>query len=527
MLGEDFEEEPETNHRNLFKQKKNIQDEEYLEYSTKKSKDGKKDKEKRHSKKYSCENCKALKQKINELEQLNEELLKIKEKLSKKNDELTQKNEELTKNKNEIVNKNNELLTKNKQLKEENNKLINKNNELIEEKNGYKTEISGLKKQLIVKINELSSISKEKDKSTSSNNNINANKKDETKNSTVNVDIISLNSDSNTPKKEEINNTNKYCTLEDYNELKLIVEELSSRINELEKWKKNMIINDKPKRKSKDRKITSIEKSDKNETLSRHKSSKTKKKKESIDKLSKSLIIKQNSIIDNNSGSNNTNTNDAINGNNKNENNNIVNKSFSKNKIKNKEIEKKNNNNQRFNSKIITDVEDLDLIARGLVKDELDSLKNLRVGYKLIYRASDNGEEAEDFHERCDDFEGSLTLIKTKEGNIFGGYTSLSWDFENESEKKDEFAFVFSLNLEKLYFESNKKDYSIFCDKNKGPCFVGMFAIQEHILTGKSYINPWGIQCFSGEDSPFEINGGKTEFNIEELEVFQVIVKRN
>ena len=288
-----------------------------------------------------------------------------------------------------------------------------------------------------------------------------------------------------------------------------------------------MIINDKPKRKSKDRKITSIEKSDKNETLSRHKSSKTKKKKESIDKLSKSLIIKQNSIIDNNSGSNNTNTNDATNGNNKNENNNIVNKSFSKNKIKNKEIEKKNNNTQRFNSKIITDVEDLDLIARGLVKDELDSLKNLRVGYKLIYRASDNGEEAEDFHERCDDFEGSLTLIKTKEGNIFGGYTSLSWDPENESEKKDEFAFVFSLNLEKLYFESNKKDYSIFCDKNKGPCFVGMFAIQEHILTGKSYINPWGIQCFSGEDSPFEINGGKTEFNIEELEVFQVIVKRN
>ena len=61
MLGEDFEEEPETNHRNLFKQKKNIQDEEYLEYSTKKSKDGKKDKEKRHNKKYSCENCKALK----------------------------------------------------------------------------------------------------------------------------------------------------------------------------------------------------------------------------------------------------------------------------------------------------------------------------------------------------------------------------------------------------------------------------------------------------------------------------------
>lgn len=54
-----------------------------------------------------------------------------------------------------------------------------------------------------------------------------------------------------------------------------------------------------------------------------------------------------------------------------------------------------------------------------------------------------------------------------------------------------------------------------------------MFSIQEKILSSKSYINPWGIQCFSGEKSPFEINDGKTEFDIEELEVFQVIVKRN
>jgi hypothetical protein len=149
------------------------------------------------------------------------------------------------------------------------------------------------------------------------------------------------------------------------------------------------------------------------------------------------------------------------------------------------------------------------------------------VGYKLIYRSSDHGEEAEDFHERCDDIEGTLTIIKTKEGNIFGGYTSLSWDPEEEAEKKDDDAFVFSLNLEKLYFESGKKDYSIFCDKNKGPCFVGMFAVQENFIKNKSYINPWGIQCFSGENSNYEINKGKNDFFIEELEVFQVIVKRN
>jgi len=517
MLGEDFEEDEqndEINQNNLFKKKKSTK-KEYTEYSQKKSKDGsKKEKEKKHNKKNACENCKALKQKISELEQLNEEMLKIKEKLSKKNEELSKKNDELIKNVNILSNKNNEL-------KEENNKIKNKNNELIEEKNGYKTEISGLKKELIAKINELSSMTKEKEKLSNSNNN-SINKK-ETKNSTINVDIMSLNSDSNSNKKEDINNINRYCSIEDFNELKIIVEELSSKVNELEKWKKNMLLNDinKPLRKSIDRKTTSIEKSDK--ASSRHGGKRNKKMIESVDKLSQSLIIKQNKIIDNNGGTHNINDNNKIK--NINDSNNTMNKSFSKNKIKNNEVEKKNN--KKFNSKIITNVEDLDLIARGLVKDELDNLKNLRVGYKLIYRASENGEDAKDFHERCDDFEGTLTLIKTKEDKIFGGYTSLSWDPENESEKKDELAFVFSLNLEKLYFESDKKDYSIFCDKYKGPCFVGMFSIQEKILSSKSYINPWGIQCFSGEKSPFEINDGKTEFDIEELEVFQVIVKRN
>ena len=143
---------------------------------------------------------------------------------------------------------------------------------------------------------------------------------------------------------------------------------------------------------------------------------------ESTDKLSNNLIINQNGIMDHSNIHEMTDDND-VNNNKRRDSNSKINKSFSK---KNKEIEKKNNNNQRFNSKIIIDVNDLDLIVKGLVKDELDGLKNLRVGYKLIDRASDHGEEAEVFHKRCDNIEGSLTVIRTKEGNIFGKYTSLS-----------------------------------------------------------------------------------------------------
>ena len=539
MLGEDFEEENKVNKNDFFKPKSNSLSQsntpnDYLEYSTNRSRDGKKDKQKKYKKKSPCDNCKALIQKISELEQLNEELLKIKEKLSITNEEISQKNEELLKNNKNIINKNKELLSLNKQLKEENDFLKNKNNELLEEKTGYKIEISAPKKQETIQNSNLN------------NGNKNISEIKENKNNILGVDLISLHSDSIPPKKEEIVNNKidennfldemKYCTKIEYNQLKIVVEELKNKINDLEKWKKNLG-KEKTRKKSKEKKYSDNYK--KENSISQEKNNVIKKLNDSDDdKLSKSLTIKQkiknNFGTETNNSSNNTNINNfnfnfENNGNKKIEITPQMNKSFTK-KVKekentNKEIEKRKN--QRFNSKIITNVEDLDLIARGLVKDDLDSLKNLRVGYKLIYRATEHGEESEDFHERCDDIEGTLTIIKTKEGNIFGGYTSLSWDPEEDAEKKDEDAFVFSLNLDKLYFESGKKDYSIFCDKSKGPCFVGMFAVQEYIFNTKSYINPWGIQCFSGENTSYEINDGKNDFFIEELEVFQVIVKKS
>ena len=521
MLGEDFEEEFDTNKNDLLMQKSKSNMTEYLDLSTNRSRDGKKERSKKRKKK-SCENCKALCQKINELEQLNEELLKIKEKLSKANEELTTKNEELQQTNKSLINQNKELTSANKQLKEE-------NNELNKERNGYKTEISGLKKQLLSKVSTV-----QKDKDTTPINDISGNNnKDNNKMNVMNADLLSLNSDSIPPKKEDISsnrnetntntinnfydNSNKYCTMDDFNELKNIVEELKEKISNLEKWKKNFGKTEKPQKKSKDR-VNIFTEYDRRENSIKHEKKDSKKigNDNLEDKLSRSLVLdqrmKNNLVAEINSTTNS------------------INKSLTKkdkDNKKNKDIEKIKSKNQKFNSKIITNVEDLDLIARGLVKDDLDSLKNLRVGYKLIYRASEHGDDAGDFHERCDDYEGSLVIIKTKDGNIFGGYTSVSWDPDDEAEKKDECAFVFSLNLDKLYFESGDKEYSIFCDKNKGPCFVGMFAVQEHILKSKSYINPWKIQCFSGENSNYEINQGKSDFFIEELEVFQVIVKKS
>ncbi len=72
------------------------------------------------------------------------------------------------------------------------------------------------------------------------------------------------------------------------------------------------------------------------------------------------------------------------------------------------------------------------------------------VGYKLhsrLYRASENGWEASNFHQCCDNKGATLIIVKVPSGRIFGGFTVNPWQSneENVSENGDK-AWLFSLN---------------------------------------------------------------------------------
>ena len=77
--------------------------------------------------------------------------------------------------------------------------------------------------------------------------------------------------------------------------------------------------------------------------------------------------------------------------------------------------------------------------------------------FNLIYRGSADGFEPSDFHKFCDNKGSTISVIKTTENEIFGGYTSLEWKSPEEQEnsedsnkeedwKNDEEAFLFSVN---------------------------------------------------------------------------------
>jgi hypothetical protein len=66
--------------------------------------------------------------------------------------------------------------------------------------------------------------------------------------------------------------------------------------------------------------------------------------------------------------------------------------------------------------------------------------------WRLIYRASEHGFDASDFHRCCDTFAPTVSVIQTDFGNIFGGFTTVPWSSATlRTDQADPTAFLFTL----------------------------------------------------------------------------------
>lgn len=123
------------------------------------------------------------------------------------------------------------------------------------------------------------------------------------------------------------------------------------------------------------------------------------------------------------------------------------------------------------------------------------------------------------FHVLCDRYPSTLTIIKTKNGNIFGGYTSQSW--EGSGEKRDANAFLFSIGINNdVQFYPIKPGYiAINCKSVLLPTFgIDDIFINPH--SGCSISRD--IRCYDGFKNECELNKGKCNCDIEYIEVFSM-----
>ena len=158
---------------------------------------------------------------------------------------------------------------------------------------------------------------------------------------------------------------------------------------------------------------------------------------------------------------------------------------------------------------------------------------NMTIMYKLIYRASKHGDTARDFHQKCDYIGPNLILVKTTKNFIFGGVSSKSWKHllkdiikdnpENGTEIKDEKAFGFSINLKKIYLNGKPNEVAIFCNNNYGPVFNNIyFKIFDECLKNGGICGKINESNFIGMEKDYEFNGEEEQFEVEDIEIYQI-----
>ena len=163
---------------------------------------------------------------------------------------------------------------------------------------------------------------------------------------------------------------------------------------------------------------------------------------------------------------------------------------------------------------IIHNSSELELITRKINKS------NRKLTLNLIYKARADSDSASAFHKKCDRAKSTLVLVETDQGKRFGGYTSRSWAGEC-IEKKDDEAFIFSLD-KMMTYDIIPGEEAIGCYPKFGPIFMGcQIRIYDNAFIKGGTTFEKGMNFDTLED--FELTGGEREFNVREIEVYEVI----
>ena len=139
----------------------------------------------------------------------------------------------------------------------------------------------------------------------------------------------------------------------------------------------------------------------------------------------------------------------------------------------------------------INEIKYKDDIEKSLIlkENEIDLIKKFigkEVNFKLLFRATCDGDTKEEFNKKCLNKQPTLALVKNHLGNRFGGYTTENWNYEKECDKKDPNSFIFSLDKKTKYNLRNNNNRAIHT-KNYVIYFGNAdFCLNNNFLTQKT-----------------------------------------
>jgi hypothetical protein len=149
--------------------------------------------------------------------------------------------------------------------------------------------------------------------------------------------------------------------------------------------------------------------------------------------------------------------------------------------------------------------------------------------WQLIYKASRDGFDANAFHTRCDGKGPTMTIVRSNNNYLFGGYTSVAWGVDG-TYKTDTTAFLFTLtnphNIPptKYQIDPAKSANAVRHHSGHGPMFGSS---QDLRLAANSNSNNSSRTTFPGSyiDTTGKGNNtftGALNFTASDIEVFQL-----
>ena len=173
-------------------------------------------------------------------------------------------------------------------------------------------------------------------------------------------------------------------------------------------------------------------------------------------------------------------------------------------------------------SKIIPKLSDFKFIEKELFKN----LNKNKIKLILKFSALKDGDTVQKFHNKCDNIGPNLSIVKTKENLIFGGFTMNNWS-GLEINKKDNLSFIFNFQNRKIY-HIKQGENATYCDNNSLINFYrgrgcSTLRVSNNFLS-YSCNNTCTLEdtAFNGFNSDYELNNGKQCFSISDFEIYEV-----
>lgn len=143
------------------------------------------------------------------------------------------------------------------------------------------------------------------------------------------------------------------------------------------------------------------------------------------------------------------------------------------------------------------------------------------VKFKLLFRGTRDGFTAQAFHDKCDKFKNTVTLVHSNHGKVFGGFVDIDWVVTNNY-KNTSNAFLFSIT-DKEKYPVKTPGYAIYSNSGYLATFGGGFDF--YLAPGCDKTNT----SYSNFGHSYEMKGkakeslvGGYNFMTKEVEVFQV-----